>query len=263
MALIFTGINNICIKKFSRKHPRNCDSVFRLIRGLSFIGLFASLLVACTVPAPQKTASPVVAPVKPVVDYRAQKIKRLLREAEKALAGNKLTYPRNDNALDRYKQVLQMEPGNLQAKSGLQMIPLRYVEMARGAAGKNDIAKAKTWLKRALTIDATNRAAKQLLKDLSKTTVPAAAKTDYSNSTEENLYLIDPLALKNKAPSLHPYLQLIAQRARINGMLAIITAPTDAQGRWIYRQMKQALPGFRLRGDIRRGPSPKVRLESP
>ncbi|MBB6519745.1 tetratricopeptide repeat protein [Pseudoteredinibacter isoporae] len=230
----------------------------------SLLLLLLASLVACQAPVPKPSPEPVKRPVKPKPDFRAAQINSLLSDAEKALAANRLTIPKHNNALDLYRAVLAIDPNNVQANSGLQMIPLRYVEMSRNAAAKGSLSKAKTWLRRALSIDPDNAPAKTLLAKLQKVNVPAAAKTNPAQQdNDENLYLIDPEALKNKDESLQPYLQLIAQRAKIDGLLAIISAPTDAQGRWIYLQMKKALPGYRLRGDIRRGRNPQIKLETP
>lgn len=230
----------------------------------SLLLLLPFALVACQAPQPVAVKKPVVVKQAPKTDGRAAEVKRLLNEAEKALAANRLTIPKGNNAFDLYRQVINLDPANVQAKSGLQMIPLRYVEMSRTAAAKGSISKAKTWLRRALSIDPDNAPAKTMLNNLQKVNVPAAVKTNPEQSAKnDNLFLIDPQALKAKDDSLQPYLQLIAQKAKMDGLLAIISAPTDADGRWIYLQMKKALPGFRLRGDIRRGRQPQVKLESP
>ena len=232
-------------------------------RSLMLIVL-ASLLFACQAPVSRSPSKPAKPVAKPQVDLRGQQVKSLLKQAEAALAANRLTIPKHNNALDLYRSVLAIDAANVQATSGIQMIPLRYVEMSRSAAAKGSLSKAKTWLRRALSIDPDNTPAKALLAKLKKVNVPAAAKTNPSQKTDDgNVYVIDPQALKSEDPSLQPYLQLIAQRAKMDNMLAIISAPTDAQGRWIYMQMKKALPGYRLRGDIRRGRQPQVKLESP
>ena len=40
----------------------------------------------------------------------------------------------------------------------------------------------------------------------------------------------------------------------------VIVARNDAEGRWIYKSMQQAIEGYRLRGNIKMGKRPKVTL---
>ncbi|MCV6626030.1 MAG: hypothetical protein OIF38_08030 [Cellvibrionaceae bacterium] len=225
----------------------------------------ALLLNACaSAPAPAPKMPPPKAKPRPqLIDPKVAEIKTRLQAAEKALAANRLTIPSADNANDHYRAVLALDPNNQQAKSGLQMIPLRYVELARSYAGKSNVAKARTLLRRALKLDPNNVPVKTLLAELKPLPAVARAEANKSISRDDNNYIIDPAALVQKSEQLAPYLQLIAQRARLEDLMAIIIAPTDADGRWIYQQMRQALPGYRLRGDIRRGRKPLVRLEVP
>jgi hypothetical protein len=40
----------------------------------------------------------------------------------------------------------------------------------------------------------------------------------------------------------------------------MIIARTDVEGRWIYQKMRDAVPGYRVRGDIKLGNPPRVQL---
>jgi hypothetical protein len=45
--------------------------------------------------------------------------------------GRRLSYPPGDNAVDLYKQVLDVDPGNAKAKQGLAMIAAYYLKSAK------------------------------------------------------------------------------------------------------------------------------------
>ena len=53
----------------------------------------------------------------------------------------------------------------------------------------------------------------------------------------------------------------IAQRIRQHQMRVIIVARDDSEGRWIYGQLRQAVPGYRVRGDIKLGNPPRLLLQ--
>lgn len=57
----------------------------------------------------------------------------LLAEAEAAVAAERLTRPTADNAYDRYLLVENIEPGNREARAGIEKIVRRYVELALAA----------------------------------------------------------------------------------------------------------------------------------
>ena len=48
-----------------------------------------------------------------------------------------------------------------------------------------------------------------------------------------------------------------------SGEFVLITSRTDDEGRWIYRQMQEAVPGYLVRGDIQLGSPPRVTLLPP
>ena len=43
--------------------------------------------------------------------------------------------------------------------------------------------------------------------------------------------------------------------------LAMIIARTDVEGRWVYQKMREAAPGYRVRGDIKLGSPVRIILE--
>jgi hypothetical protein len=70
-------------------------------------------------------------------------------------------------------------------------------------------------------------------------------------------------ALAARDPKLSESLQALALKVQRNDNAIVIVSRSDAEGRWIYQEMKKALPGYRLRGDIRIGKIPKIVLQDP
>ncbi|MET0356569.1 MAG: hypothetical protein ABW044_07300, partial [Cellvibrio sp.] len=116
------------------------------IRVLGVLSL-AGVLFACqSTPKQEEPVVPVVQqPVVPApVELTPQQkvIEALLSEADYCLSQNKLLNPITDNAHDRYRSVLLMDPQNERAKSGLQTIAMRFVEQARAAAKRGNLSEA-------------------------------------------------------------------------------------------------------------------------
>lgn len=78
----------------------------------------------------------------------------LLSNARLALEENRLMSPANDNAYDRYRRVLELDPSNAQARSGLTDVAARYVSLAERAIDKDELEQARSYVERARTADA-------------------------------------------------------------------------------------------------------------
>jgi serine/threonine-protein kinase len=116
-------------------------------------------VVVAPVPAP----APVVAAVKPAPARQRGpsasdrlRIVGMLTNAKLALGENRLMSPPGDNAYDRYRSVLRLEPGNQRAKSGLRDIAARYVKRANEALDQGDAASARDHLRHARQADASH-----------------------------------------------------------------------------------------------------------
>lgn len=84
---------------------------------------------------------------------RDQTLSRLLRQAEDARSRDRLTRPAGDSAYDYYQQVLAMEPGHAEARSGLTAIARRYTEMAETALDAGDLSQARQLIRRGLSVE--------------------------------------------------------------------------------------------------------------
>jgi len=79
-------------------------------------------------------------------------VEYLLGEARRALAQDRLTTPREDNAFGYYRRVLALEPGNPEARSGLSRIARRYAALAREELHESDQAAASVYIDRGLQV---------------------------------------------------------------------------------------------------------------
>jgi len=88
-------------------------------------------------------------PSKPAEGPAGQPVAELLKAAAADLAANRLTSPQGMNALEKYRQVLGLEPGNREAEAGLKRLVGRYVELAEAALQAGALDKAGEYLNRA------------------------------------------------------------------------------------------------------------------
>jgi hypothetical protein len=109
-------------------------------------GSESELEVVAEIEAPEPTAG------RPSANDRI-KIIGLLNNAKFALAENRLMSPANDNAYDRYRRVLALDPRNQKAKDGLREVAARYLGLAGKAAGEDDLSQARSFLEQARRAD--------------------------------------------------------------------------------------------------------------
>ena len=76
----------------------------------------------------------------------------LLARAGDDVAAYRLTTPQGNNALERYRQVLRVEPQNQEAVRGLRAIVAKYVDMAYREISRNHYDEAALYLYRAAHI---------------------------------------------------------------------------------------------------------------
>jgi eukaryotic-like serine/threonine-protein kinase len=108
---------------------------------------------AVATPEPE-AAAPAPAPAAPrpsrTAALREQlRIVGLLRGADAALARDQLTSPPGENAYDKYREVLSIDPGNAEARAGIQRVGGRYIALARDALAKGDRQHAQDYLEQA------------------------------------------------------------------------------------------------------------------
>ena len=209
--------------------------------------------------APAKVAQEPAAPAQPSAEAKQkQVIHLLLLNGEYTLAHDQLLTPTTDNAFDYFRAVLKLDPNNQRAKGGLLGIVMRYVDLARQAAARGNYAQATQMLNNARMVAPENLLIKEVSEGLKAQYESAPPPTPYKGGDGE--YLLNPTLLGKTDPQIVEQLGVIARKLKETDSLAMIVARSDVEGRWIYQQMRDALPGYRVRGDIQLGSPPRIKL---
>lgn len=79
-------------------------------------------------------------------------IVQLLTLAKDDINALRLTSPKDNNAFDKYLSILALDGNNQAAKSGIQAITNKYIDMAYSAINSNKINHADSYLKKATAI---------------------------------------------------------------------------------------------------------------
>lgn len=211
-----------------------------------------------------------VAPAKPTDDApliakrtMADDVRQLLKDAEAALADDRLTTPIHDNAFDRFQAVLLLRPDNEQAKSGLQQVFARYVSMVRGALARNQPGSARALMERARLVDRNHPMLAELTGQIEVAEERLAQATDETRVGEDKEILLNVTNLDRRDGAVVEKLQELAIQVKETDEILLIVARSDAEGRWIYQRMSEGVPDYRLRGDIQLGRVPKILLLPP
>ncbi|TNF34006.1 MAG: serine/threonine protein kinase [Gammaproteobacteria bacterium] len=93
------------------------------------------------------TAEPRDDSLQPLID-------RLLAEAGEAIEQRQLTSPAGQSALDKYNEILELDPDNVEAQNGIRKVATTYVVMAREAADRREFRRARGFLAQAREIAA-------------------------------------------------------------------------------------------------------------
>jgi protein phosphatase len=76
-------------------------------------------------------------------------IEELMAAAEDDINNNRLMNPPGNNAFEKYKEILKLDPDNAAAKRGVENIGKKYIELARGKINEGEIKTAEQYLENA------------------------------------------------------------------------------------------------------------------
>jgi len=79
-------------------------------------------------------------------------IAELLKAAQVAFEADHLSTPKGDNAYEKYKDVLELDPGNRQARQGIESVADRYLALAKDAVERQRFRTAQTYLNKVLEL---------------------------------------------------------------------------------------------------------------
>ncbi|MEY4640790.1 MAG: hypothetical protein RLZZ227_784 [Pseudomonadota bacterium] len=210
---------------------------------------------------PKQTIYQSPPPPEPVVEAppvssdeirRGRLLADMLYEARVAYENNQLMTPSGSSAYDRYREVLSFDPGNAVAQQGLVDIVVRYVQLADLEIQQGEYDNAASLLARGASIQPEHPA---IADGRQRLTAARANKV-------EN-HVLDPEALRAQNLEIMNELAGIAESIRDRELTFLINARTDDEGRWIYKIMREAVGGYRLRGDIGISGTPAILVMVP
>jgi len=203
-------------------------------------------------------AKPVPAPEPQPVMINDDEFRRvriladMLYDAKNAFDDNRLMLPAGSNAYETYQQVLQLDPGNAVAMEGIEEIVMRYISLAESAISQGEYDEADGLLGRATRLNPE-------LPELAA----VRARLAQARQNRVQIHELDPAELKSQSLEMMTELAEIAQQLQASEATFLIRARTDEEGRWIYKTMRDAVGGYRLRGNIDVSGTPAIVVSTP
>lgn len=231
--------------------------------------LLLLLLSACAGTPPTATPAPRLAEPEstpapqPPPRRIADDVHDLLAAAEAALAADKLTTPLHDNAFDRFQAVLLLDPGNAQARSGVQQVFSRYVSLVRTALDRHEPGRARALLERARLVQHDSPLLDELDNEVGRLWERLAEQSQQSSDSDGREFTLDMHSLDRRNQQLAEQLKELARQVKETEETLLIIARNDAEGRWVYQRMSEGVPDYRLRGDIQLGKTPRILILPP
>ena len=176
----------------------------------------------------------------------------MLYEARLAYDDNSLMSPAGNNAYDRFRAVLDFDPENIVALQGVKDIVIRYVALADEAIQSRQYDNAESLLSRASLIDQSE-----------VTIAEAHQRLEVARQIRMQVFDLDEQGLTERSLELMAELGEIGEFIRDREATFLIFARTDEEGRWVYRIMREAVGGYRLRGDIAVDSNPSIQVVLP
>lgn len=209
--------------------------------------LLAIGLAGCAAPAP-----PTVPPTEPPEVIDEARLAALVQRGDAAQRAGHFDHPYPDSALDFYRQALQLEPGWLEARRGVEAIAEQYLSAARRAAERGAHAGARSQLARARLVDAAHPGVG-----------PTTAYLKLLRESQRSELEVKTQALRSRSSDLVARLTNFGSRSRNPACRTQIRAPDDASGRWIYQQLARAPGQERIRAQFELGSPSRVAVLCP
>ena len=175
-----------------------------------------------------------------------------LFEGLQALDADRLLTPVDDNAHARFMRVLAREPDNEIALQGLQDIVARYLALSLEASRRGLFREAEQMLDQARFVDAEHP-------DIASARMTLQTEMD----SGDLFFNLDNREFARRSEAARQQLADIARQAKQHGAFFLITAPDDDQARWMFSVMRDAVDGYRLRGNIEMASQTNIRLRIP
>jgi hypothetical protein len=178
-------------------------------------------------PAPAKTTEPEVDLIE---------VYETLDRAEAALTGDHLSSPEDGSAFALFTEALKLDPDNEEAARGFERIVERYVELALRALEREQYATARSMLARARLIDASHPSIEPTAEQIRLLSTARRTKLDLGGDLQDD--------------SVRQQLAQFAVSPKGFDCRFVIWATSDAEGRRIYRALRDGETTTRLRAQI-------------
>lgn len=198
---------------------------------------------------------------KSMEERKAVVFDRLIQEAEKAVLEGRLTTPANNNALDKLRAAGLVRPDDPRVQAGVQAIVDSYEKLVAEALHTGNLEQAGKLLRRLLLVAPKHERAADFRQQIAE--ARAARPEQTSVPDPQGRVWLSPSALRARGEPITAVLQALAEEVQRSDWSIHIYARTDEEGRWIYKTLKEAVPGYRIRGDIRISATPYVQLMDP
>ena len=221
------------------------DAIFRYFR-LTFLALLCAMTVGCeTVPSDRDTVSE--PPPAPDPATGRETLGVLHDRALAALARDHLMHPEADSAYVLFNRMTAVDPGNEDARRGMERIVERYLALAEDAAAERRFAGARSMLARARLVDRDHPGIDAV-----------AHQVNLLQNAERAAIRLDATRLGARDAGLARELRLFGASARSSRCLSTIFTARDADARWIYEQLSNAEGSGRIRADFQFGSPARV-----
>ena len=176
----------------------------------------------------------------------------MLYEARVAYEDNRLMSPAGNNAYAGFRAVLDFEPDNDVALQGMRDIVQRYVELAHAAIKIGQYENAESYLERGASLGVNSGVVRDAQRQL-----------EQAREIKMSIFPLDSDGLAEQRLETMVKLGEIGQYIRDIEATFLINARTDEEGRWIYKIMREAVGGYRLRGNIGVANEPSIQVLIP
>lgn len=200
-------------------------------------------------PAVTFQPAPLVSPDPEAQERERRYIADILYEGMRALREDRLMTPAENSAYRYFSRVLALEPENVVALDGMQDIVQRYLQLADTASRQGQFANAETFLRRAAQVNPEHPGIDGAYRSL-----------EVERERTHSVHVLNSRQLRNGDAALVQELSELAQTVAQLDAFALITAPNDELGRWIYAQLQGGIENYRIRSNIEIGAQPTVRL---
>ena len=212
--------------------------------------LLAAGCVQSPAPVPAPAEAPVQAPAPPAPDPREDDaVRAALAAAERALAQDRLLTPPDDSAHLHFRRALALAPDLPEARLGMERVVERYLALATRAMRRQRWSAGRTMLERAAVVDSAHPGIAPLRRQL-----------EMLANAERLTMDLEHRAVRARSAALANTLAAFGGKARRDNARVTIRAGSDADGRWIHEQLRQAPGATPVRGSIEIGRPPRVTI---